>query len=43
MFIKYDTENKDEDNIFIYDTKVDKWSSMCVDYFKENKGHVMFK
>ena len=42
IFVKYDTEDIDEANIFIYDTKTDKWSSMYVDYFKENKGHVMY-
>ena len=40
--MKYDTEDENEDNFFIYDTKEDKWSLMCVEYFKEIEGHVMY-
>ena len=43
IILKHDTEDKEKDNIYIYDIKEDKWSSMCVDYFKENKGNVMYK
>ena len=42
IIVKHDTKIKDKNNIYIYDTKEDKWSSMCVEYFKENEGHVMY-
>ena len=42
VIVKYDTKDKDKNNIYIYDTKEDKWSSMCVEYFKENKGQLMY-
>ena len=43
IIVKYDTEDKEKDNIYIYDTKEDKWSLMCPEYFKENEGHVVYK
>ena len=42
IIVKHDTKIKDKNNIYIYDTKEDKWSSMCVEYFRENKGNVMY-
>ena len=42
IIVKYDTEDKEEDNVYIYDTKEDRWSSTSVDYFKENSGQLMY-
>ena len=42
IVVKYDPEDINEDNVFINDTKEDKWSSMFVEYFKENEGHVLY-
>ena len=42
IIVKYDSEDKEEDNVYIYDTKEDKWSSTSVEYFKENSCQVMY-
>ena len=42
IIVKYETEDKEEDNVYIYDTKEDRWSSTSVDYFKENSGQLMY-
>ena len=42
IIVKYDAEDKEVDNIFIYDTKENKWSSTSVKYFKENSCQVMY-
>ena len=42
IIVKYETEDKEEDNVYIYDTKEDRWISTSVDYFKENSGQLMY-
>ena len=42
ILVKYDSEYKEVDNIYIYDTKEDKWSSTSVEYFKENSCKVLY-
>ena len=42
IIVKYDSEDKENDNIYIYDTKKDKWSSKCVEYLKENNCEVLY-
>ena len=42
VVVKYDFEDKSRDNIFIYDKDEDKWNTMCVGYFKENGGQLMY-
>ena len=42
IIVKYDAEDKEVDNIYIYDTKEDKWSSTSVEYFKQNSCQVMY-
>ena len=42
IIVKYDAEDKEVDNIYIYDTHKDKWSSTSVEYFKENSCQVMY-
>ena len=42
IIVKYDSGEKEKDNIYIYNTKEDKWSSMFVEHFKENNCKVLY-
>ena len=42
IIVKYDAEDKEVDNVYIYNTKEDKWSSKSVEYLKENSCQVMY-
>ena len=42
IIVKNDLGEEEEDNIYIYDTKKDNWSTECVKYFKENNCEVLY-
>ena len=45
IIVKFDrTTDEQEENVFIYDTTIDKWTSMCVDAFKSpGRNSIIFK
>ena len=42
IVVKCDSKDEDEANVYTYDTNENNWSVKSVDYFKENKGKLMY-